>query len=163
MRFISHRGFINGPHNGAENSPSLIDEALRADFDVEVDVWAYGSNDTLWLGHDRPIYQVGRSWFVDRYPRLLIHCKNRNALVAFQDRKHYHIFAHEQDDYAFTSQGIIICYPGVPTVPSSIMMTPEAANCGVSYNHMKNLWGVCSDFITSIKRTYEDGQSFGNG
>ena len=39
MIYISHRGNIDGPDTGKENSPDYIIKALSLGFDVEIDVW----------------------------------------------------------------------------------------------------------------------------
>ena len=39
MKLIAHRGNIDGPNPERENSPEYIEEALKAGYDVEVDVW----------------------------------------------------------------------------------------------------------------------------
>ena len=39
MKFISHRGNINGKNESMENHPLAIQTALNAGFDVEIDVW----------------------------------------------------------------------------------------------------------------------------
>ena len=39
MKYISHRGNLTDVFPDKENSPEYIMAAIRADFDVEVDVW----------------------------------------------------------------------------------------------------------------------------
>ena len=52
MKFISHRGNLNGPIEEYENHPEYILEALKKGFNVEIDVRV--KNDTFYLGHDFP-------------------------------------------------------------------------------------------------------------
>ena len=50
MKLISHRGNINGKHEGFENNPNYIDTAIEQGYDVEVDIWFI--SETFFLGHD---------------------------------------------------------------------------------------------------------------
>ena len=81
MLLISHRGNIDGKQPNRENHPDYIEEALNRRFDVEVDVWYI--DETLWLGHDEPQYEVNFKWFFDRAHQLWIHCKNVEAVQYF--------------------------------------------------------------------------------
>ncbi len=61
MILISHRGNITGANPSRENSPDYIQEALEADYNVEIDVWY---KDKKWnLGHDEPQYEVESNFF----------------------------------------------------------------------------------------------------
>jgi hypothetical protein len=50
MVLISHRGNIDGVNQNFENQPNYIDDAIKAGYDVEVDIWYIGGK--LYLGHD---------------------------------------------------------------------------------------------------------------
>jgi hypothetical protein len=54
MILISHRGNLNGPNPERENHPDYIWEALRAGYEVEIDVWWVEGK--FKLGHDEPQY-----------------------------------------------------------------------------------------------------------
>lgn len=56
MKYISHRGNLTDVFPDKENSPEYIMAAIRADFDVEVDVWYIDGK--IMLGHDAPTYEV---------------------------------------------------------------------------------------------------------
>ena len=43
MKFISHRGNIDGPNPEWENDPSRIEDVLNKGYDVEIDVWKIGA------------------------------------------------------------------------------------------------------------------------
>ena len=70
MKFISHRGNLNGPIQEYENHPEYILEALKKGFNVEIDVRV--KNDTFYLGHDFPKYKINRKKTCDKV--LLIGC-----------------------------------------------------------------------------------------
>ena len=56
IKLISHRGNLNGVNPDRENSPSYIQKAIFAGYDVEIDVRWW--NDGIWLGHDTPDWEV---------------------------------------------------------------------------------------------------------
>jgi glycerophosphoryl diester phosphodiesterase len=47
---IAHRGNTYGPNEDKENSPEYIDDALKAGFDVEIDLRVV--NGDCWLGYE---------------------------------------------------------------------------------------------------------------
>jgi hypothetical protein len=81
MILISHRGNLNGKIVERENHPDYIDEAIKAGFDVEIDVRLNGG--VLYLGHDAIQYEVSLDWLKKRMGELWIHCKNIEALEFF--------------------------------------------------------------------------------
>ena len=56
MIYISHRGNIDKINIKEENKPSYIFKALDHNFNVEVDIWFI--ENTFYLGHDAPLYEV---------------------------------------------------------------------------------------------------------
>ena len=56
MKFISHRGNINGRITKKENKIDYVKKAISLGFDVEVDIFFYKKN--FWLGHDKPLYKI---------------------------------------------------------------------------------------------------------
>ena len=78
VKFISHRGNLNGQNKKTENTVKQIDFVLNEDFDCEIDVWLI--NEKLYLGHDNPENEITLNW-LDMYKQSLwIHCKNFEAL-----------------------------------------------------------------------------------
>ena len=71
MRFISHRGNINGKKLDKENNPDYIKRALNLGYDVEIDVWYEDGN--FKLGHDNPEHMVSKSFLYKE--GLWLHCK----------------------------------------------------------------------------------------
>lgn len=148
MKFISHRGNITGREPRYENSPLYIEQAIKAGFDVEVDIW-YMDNE-YWLGHDRPEYRTGIHFLKKWYEYLWIHCKNIEALEhMFITRQTYrkgfrlNYFWHEEDTLTLTSKGIPWVYPNKGPIRGGIMVMPE-------YNDEEiptYVGGICSDKI----------------
>lgn len=149
MILISHRGNIDGPNKTLENTPDYILKSLNSCDMCEVDVWI--TNSEIFLAHDYPSKEnrIDRSFLDSNKDRLIIHCKNVEALYYFQLRfAGFHYFWHQNDDYALTSFNWIWAYPDspVPANSLSIAVLPEMFNTDVS-----DFAGICSDFITRYR------------
>ncbi len=141
MKFISHRGNINGKNESMENHPLAIQTALNAGFDVEVDVWFV---DGKWfLGHDEPTYVVNLD-FISK-EGLWCHAKNIEALNKLLSYPQIHCFWHQEDDVTLTSRNFIWTYPGKPLTENSIVVLPELNSKTTMLP--PNVFGVCSDYI----------------
>lgn len=146
MPFISHRGNLNGPEPDKENTPEHIDHALSKVDMCEVDLWKI--NGVLYLSHDYPSdeHKIDEMFLSERKTRLIIHCKNIDALVHCQSKLgEYHYFWHQEDDYTLTSWGWIWAYPGkdVPPNAMSVAVMPETK----PFENIKNFKSICSDYI----------------
>jgi hypothetical protein len=139
MILISHRGNLNGPNEDRENSPYYIMEAIDEGYDVEVDLWWVDGK--VYLGHDKPQYEVSDEWLGERIDKLWVHCKNVESLNWIRNTS-LHYFWHEQDTLTLTSKNHMWVYPGKQPIIGSIAVMPEIHNDNIS-----NCWGVCSDFI----------------
>ena len=145
MKLISHRGNITGKTESWENEPTYIDKAILEGYDVEVDVWY--KDETLWLGHDKPDYEVDFKWFKERISKLWVHCKNVESLLYFKECGYnVNYFWHEEDTLTLTSLNYIWVYPGKQPIKNSIAVMPELFNDDVS-----NVIGICSDKILKYK------------
>lgn len=148
MKYISHRGNINGPMESWENEPTYIDLAISKGYDVEIDVWYV--DEQLYLGHDKPQYGVDFRWFRDRISKLWVHCKNTEALTYFnkihrESGYEFNYFWHENDTATLTSKGWIWAYPGKQPIAGSVAVLPEIHN-----DNLKQCAAVCSDYIQNI-------------
>ena len=143
MILISHRGNINGRIIEAENRPDYIDEAIRLGYEVEIDMWWIDGR--IYLGHDKPEYEVSDDWLGQRAYKLWVHCKNTELLNWIRSTV-LHYFWHEEDTLTLTSKGQIWVYPGKQPVMGSIAVMPELNNDDVS-----QCLGICSDFISKYK------------
>jgi len=139
MILISHRGNLNGPNEVRENSPYYIMEAIDEGYDVEVDLWWVDGK--VYLGHDKPQYEVSDEWLGERIDKLWVHCKNVESLIWIRNTS-LHYFWHEQDTLTLTSKNHMWVYPGKQPIIGSIAVMPEIHNDDIS-----NCLGVCSDFI----------------
>lgn len=147
MILISHRGNITGKVKELENEPNYIDNAIVNGFDVEVDIWLQDGN--LFLGHDRPEYQVDFDWIETRKSKLWIHCKNIDSLSYLKEIKcNLNYFWHQTDDVTLTSLGYLWTFPGKQLTKNSIAVLPEL----ISSQDIEISQGICSDFIENFKK-----------
>ena len=145
MILIAHRGNILGPNPERENHPTYINEALKRDYNVEIDVW-YKDN-TWFLGHDAPQYEVKREFFYNHF--LWCHAKNIDALnrLSFLG---IHCFWHQTDDVTMTTRGYLWTYPGKQLTPKSICVMPEKTS--YTEEEINLSAGVCSDFVQEHRK-----------
>ena len=109
MVLISHRGNLNGKIPELENTLEYINKALKAGYDVEVDVWL-NSYDQFCLGHEAPqpgyLSPYGDSLVEVEFLKrngLWCHAKNISALNAMV-KEDIHCFWHQKDDVTLTSR-----------------------------------------------------------
>jgi len=161
--YIAHRGNLYGPNPELENTISHIDSAIGQGFKVEVDVW--NINGTMVLGHDYPSdsdifdnYVIDR-FFINRSNRLLIHCKNGEALahmigMTVEHGPAFEYFFHDSDDYTLTSQSSIVAYPDkhcplhIDVTPTTIAMMPERHNTDTT-----DFNAICTDYPVRYRDT----------
>ena len=139
MILISHRGNIKGKKPELENYPDYVNEAIYAGYDVEVDLWSV--NKRIYLGHDKPQYEISNEWLTKRVDKLWIHCKNVELLEWIQNTV-LHYFWHQEDTVTLTSKGYIWAYPGKQPIKNSIAVMPELHDDDIS-----QCLGICSDYI----------------
>lgn len=141
MILIAHRGNTEGANPESENKPDYISSALRAGFDVEVDVWSV--NGKFFLGHDKPKHEV--SWRFLKNPCLWCHAKNTDALSSMLSLG-IHCFWHQSDDYTLTSKGYVWIYPQKDLVKQGIIVCDSFDNTLIG-----SCTGVCSDNIKAYR------------
>jgi hypothetical protein len=127
MIIISHRGNLDGPLEGNENTVPYIEKALH-DFDVEIDVWHHKKK--LWLGHDFPQDPIEVKWLLQNKKKLWIHCKNLDAMdylceLNFTHPMGFNFFGHSSDDFVLTSQNYIFTLPFAGLTSRSVLVMPE--------------------------------------
>lgn len=148
MKIISHRANLNGPNTHTENSIKAIELAIDLGFDVEIDVWL--KNNTLYLGHDNPQYNVSIEWLLHKQDKLWIHCKNMESLYVLLEYKDLNVFGHSNDDYVLTSKHNIFCKPGMKINKRSIIVMPEMTPI-YTIDSFDNCYGILTDYPIHIK------------
>jgi hypothetical protein len=139
MKLISHRGNINGREPKSENSPDYITSAIKKGFDVEIDVWSF---DGIYLGHDKPQYEIDLDFLFEHQNNLWIHCKNIASLAFLTDFGELNTFWHEEDSYTLTSQGYIWTYPHKKICHKSVIVAYNAR-----FIKYQDCFGVCADIL----------------
>ena len=143
MKLISHRGNLYGPNKLDENNPQYVSSAVEKGFDVEIDVFFF--NDSLWLGHDEPVYKIDVKWLMNN--NLWCHAKNLEALDLLLKFQNIHCFWHQNDDFTLTSKGYIWTYPEKQIVKNSILVITN----DIEKEKLPDCYGVCSDFVGKLK------------
>jgi hypothetical protein len=142
MKFIAHRGNINGPNSRLENNPEYILNTINLGFDCEVDVRLVDG--IFYLGHDLPQYKICIDFLLNNCDKLWVHCKNIEALDLLINYKQLNIFWHNNDEYTITSKQFIWSYIGMKTTTNVICVMPELANnYRIDY---QNCYAICSDY-----------------
>lgn len=146
MILIAHRGNIIGRNPDLENSPGYILEAIRAGYEVEIDVWFVDGK--FKLGHDKPEYDFPISLLEDYYRYLWIHCKDVESFSMFNEidkiGTRFNYFFHDTDRGVLTSQGFIWSieplHRGILVMPESTGNTP-----------IDTTFGICSDYVAKYR------------
>lgn len=148
MIFISHRGNITSKNINSENKPNYIENALKLNYYVEIDLWVLNNN--LFLGHDDPEHMIDVHFLNN--DKLFIHCKNIEALSFLSERNlRCDYFWHEEDHYTLTKKGYIWSHFKSATINNSIKVCLEFNNSDLS-----SCYGICSDDIESYRNKYLD-------
>lgn len=149
IRYIAHRGNLEGPNPDKENNPKYIKEALDKSFDVEIDVWCRKGN--FYLGHDEPTYKVPKKFLA--HPNFWVHAKNIEALTELKDLAK-NVFSHDTDDAVLTSSKFVWTYPGRLLLPGNIAVLPE--NDSYNLEELRLCSAVCTDFPIRLKNEIKD-------
>lgn len=150
MKLIAHRGNTTGSNPLEENKPEYIEKAISDGYDVEIDLWH--QDQSFYLGHDEPQYQITALWLYKNKEYLWIHCKNYDALEKISNSPvDYNFFWHEVDKFTLTSAGYIWTYPGQLSNRNSIVVMPETNKDGIMEMSNYECYGICSDYVREIK------------
>ena len=164
VKWIAHRGNVDGPDETRENHPNYIAIALSEGFDVEIDVWRIV--DECWLGHDEPQYRLDNNTLL-MTKGVWCHAKNDGALQYLLNIGAV-CFWHETDAHTLTSNGHAWTYPSTPLRscgPLTIDVMPEMAFGGdssktLTNSHKTRRWigisGVCTDYPRMFKESSKD-------
>jgi hypothetical protein len=144
MLLIAHRGNINGPNQDKENRPEYLLEAYNQ-FHVEADIWYIDNK--LYLGHDKPQYNIEIDFLNKIKDKLFCHCKNIDALnYILNSAPDMECFFHDSDECVLTSKNHIWTYPGKKLTVNSICVMPERVN-----QNPVLCFGVCTDYPSKFK------------
>ena len=148
IKLISHRGNINGCNPKLENTPDYIKDAIHLGYDVEIDIWY--SNNTLWLGHDNPEYQIDLHFLLENANKLWVHCKNFEALSHLLKEESLKLFYHKKEEYTIISNNLIWAH-NISNVNEKCIIPLLSKNDVKNWKPTK-VYGVCSDYIDLVKK-----------
>ena len=149
MLIIAHRGNINGPNIEYENKPEYLLKAINTGYFIETDLWVIENNNEykLFLGHDKPQYEINIEFLLNIKEKLFCHCKNIKALkFIITNYPEIECFFHDIEECTLTSKNKIWNNVGKELTEKSICVMPERVN-----QTPKNCLGVCTDFPIKYK------------
>jgi len=143
MILISNKGNIDGVNPESENKQDYIQMAINRGFQVKVDLWLMDNK--LYLGSDKPDYELDIDWLERNASKLWIQCRSAELLSKLIDLdpigSNLHIFIYNGET-TLTNRGYIWDHTGY----KSISLTDiKDIDDDLDY------YGICSDHIGSYK------------
>jgi len=150
MKYIAHRGLVDGPNSELENRPEQVLKSLNEGYDCEIDLWHH--NGELYLGHDQPTYPIDPSFLNEL--GLWVHAKNLAAFRYLLDTSNNY-FWHESDAYTLTSHRYIWTYPGRELTQRSVMVMPEHVDPTLANCRNIGCFAICTDYVKTVQSFYK--------
>jgi len=148
MKLISHRGNIIGPNPSRENTPSYIDTAISAGYEVEVDInYIDGS---FYLGHDTPDFEITETWMLKRKDNIWFHCKNLDAATQLCRLSDLRFFCHTADSFVLTNTNHIWVHDLTMNLCDTCII-PLLSDVDILNYSGGVVYAVCTDYITLAK------------
>ncbi len=147
MIYISHRGNINGRIPEMENSPEYIDDTIKQGYHVEIDVRLQGGS--LFLGHDKPQYEISKNWIMDRKHNLWIHTKNFEAMSYLINYRHITAFYHEKENHVLVTNTDVFWSHNLNEATAKSVI-PLLSMDDINKWERKEVYGICSDYIKTV-------------
>jgi hypothetical protein len=145
MILISHRGNTEGPILEKENSPDYIDNAIKNNLIVEVDI-SYLKN-KFFLGHDHTDYLINEKWILQRKNNILFHCKNLKSCVNLHKLdKNIFMFCHSSDPYVIMSNGGIWVHD-INLELNEDCYIPLISQKDIDAYNKRTVAGICTDYV----------------
>ncbi len=160
MQYISYQGIYDGQNFEDANTPNQIGKAFNAGFSVMADVWRIDGK--LCLGTQYNPVEVTERYLQGN--RFWLNCQNQDAYdyLFAQSRNLYpnvFIFANvaTESTPTTTTGGQTIVPGNVPIDNNSIVYLPEIVDRGLLSIVNLHCYGVCSVYLTFIRRTRNEG------
>ena len=152
MLYIAHRAILNGKKEG-ENHPEQVKYCLDRGLDVEIDVWY--ADDSFWLGHDHPLYQIEIEFLLQN--GLWVDCKNIKAVQGLKTYSIVNYFTIDKDDFTFTSKNWIWLSPTYQKpYKDAICVMPEDPQWNFTEENLLDFAGICTDNVYYYKNYVAD-------
>jgi hypothetical protein len=133
-----------GSNPSRENSPSYIDTAISAGYDVEVDINYFGGK--FYLGHDTHDYEISESWMENRKNNLWFHCKNLDSAEELCRLSNFQFFCHSTDVFVLTSTNHIWVHDLSMNLNKSCII-PLLSIDDLSNYDKDIVYAICTDYI----------------
>ena len=160
MLYISYQGIYDGQNYEKANTPDQIGTAFNHGFACMVDVWR--NDNKLYVGSEENPIEVTEKYLQGN--RFWINARNTDMQdwVSAQPTKlypNYFWFANDTESTPTTTSGGQIITPGtVATSNLSIVFLPEIQDRGMLSTVKLRCYGVCSTYLTFIKRMRNEGE-----
>jgi len=160
MLYISYQGIYDGQNYEYANTPNQIGKAFNNGFSCMVNVWRVDNK--LYVGTAENLIEVTEKYLQGR--RFWINAMNSDMqdwIVTQSSTLYPNYFwfdSPNQDNNATTSGGQIITPGTVPVNNSSIIFLPEIQDRGLFSTVKLRCYGVCSTYLTFIKRMRNEGE-----
>jgi len=158
MLYISYQGIYDGQNYEYANMPDQIGKSFNNGFACMVDVWRI--DNTLYVGPEEAPIPV-----TDKYlqgNRFWIKCGNQETYDWFttQPIRHYPNYFYQPNSMvnALTRSDKLWTPGTVPVNNTSIIVLPEIADRGLLSTVHLRCYGVCSTYLTFIKRMRNEGE-----
>jgi hypothetical protein len=158
MLYISYQGIFDGKNYEDANTPDQIGRSFNNGFSCMVDVWRIDT--TLYVGPEAAPIPV-----TDKYlqgNRFWIKCGNQETYDWFttQSLRQYPNYFYQPNSMANVSTSSNRLWtPGtVPVNDTSIIVLPEIKDRGLLSTVHLRCYGVCSTYLTFIKRMRNEGE-----
>ena len=158
MRFIAHRGNVDGPEPARENAPDYLEAALRRGFEVETDV--VHADGGFWLGHDGPRHRVELGFLLNR--RVWSHCKTPATLAELAKYKDCNAFFQAEDAVALTTRGDWWVHSACDLDGTRAVRTVIGFEPGLVAAR-PTLLGLCSDYVALYQSEWGPMATDGGG
>lgn len=140
MKWIAHRGNINGPNFLMENNPQYVRKTLEAGYDVEIDVWfEFGD---IYLGHDKPQYKINRYFLQNQ--RVWAHCKNIKTYIELSKFININCFLQDAEELVSTTRGYIWAHSKSTAWNNKTVITKLDSR---NWNAPDDIFAICSDYV----------------
>jgi len=159
---IAHRALLRGPDFIKENTIDSINECIRMNINIELDIRYIDGN--WYLGHDHPQEIIDLDTFDFGFVHVFFHCKNIetlnrccNTLFKEQFEGQIDFFYHDQDSVTLTKNGLIWSYPKSKLFDWSICVMPELVSKKYfektinKYNDSK-IYAICTDYPLIVQQ-----------
>jgi hypothetical protein len=158
MLYISYQGIYDGQNYEDANTPNQIGKSFNNGFSCMVDVWRI--DNTLCVGPEAAPIPVTDKYLQGK--RFWIKCGDQSTYDWFTTQslqKYPNYFYQPIYNENVTTSSNYIWTPGTVAVDnSSIVVLPEIADRGLFSTVHLRCYGVCSTYLTFIKRMRNEGE-----